>query len=36
MYKVKMEELRSDSYYIQKPFEHPSINKRDDDDFIYF
>mmetsp|Transcript_18593 Transcript_18593/g.20754 ORF Transcript_18593/g.20754 Transcript_18593/m.20754 type:complete len:102 (+) Transcript_18593:3-308(+) len=35
MYKTKVEEINSDSPYISKPFEHPSINVKDDD-FIYF
>ena len=36
MYKVKMEEVNSDTHDINKPFHHDSINKKTDDDFIYF
>ena len=36
MYKTKMEEIMSDSPHIEKPFNYPSINTKDDDDFIYF
>ena len=36
MYKTKVDEINSDSLYINKPFNYDSINKKDDDDFIYF
>ncbi len=36
MYKTKMEEVKGEGYHIHEPFNYPSINKREDKDWIYF
>lgn len=36
MYKMKVEELNSDSGSIDKPMPFRDINKKGDDDFVYF
>lgn len=36
MYKTKMEEVNSAKYEIDEPFNYPSINQKQDKDWIYF
>ena len=36
MYHIKMEEVRSDGPSIDKPMPFSELNKKQDDDFVYF